>query len=111
LNNLSDAAARARDGEEDAIRTMVAQGECLASRLPRFVMDPGAVPAVAGGAKFAAVGLLGFEMPVWTGDRVALLSEGGDWIALGEAEMDGPKIMEGEQGIVASPRKVFRPPP
>jgi predicted ribosome-associated RNA-binding protein Tma20 len=74
-------------------------------------MDPGAVPAVAGGAKFAAVGLLGFEMPVWTGDRVALLSEGGDWIALGEAEMDGPKIMEGEQGIVASPRKVFRPPP
>ncbi|MCQ2357081.1 MAG: RNA-guided pseudouridylation complex pseudouridine synthase subunit Cbf5 [Methanocorpusculum sp.] len=96
-------------GDRDTIRSMLLPPEEAITDIPKIVVRPGAVNAVSHGAILAGVGVLRCD-PFVRGQSVAVMTEGGKLIALGEALRDSAKFVCGEPGFVARSTRVFVSP-
>ncbi|MEM2881947.1 MAG: PUA domain-containing protein [Candidatus Bathyarchaeia archaeon] len=73
--------------------------EPLASRLPRVVVDMGAVPHICNGANVMVPGIRGIEGDFGSGAPVAIVDEKhGKRLAVGRALMDSSSILGAGQG-------------
>lgn len=106
LHEIRDAVER---GDRDAIRSILLPPEEAITDIPKIVVRSGAADAVSHGAILAGVGVLRCD-PFVRGQSVAVVTEEGKLIALGEALRDSAKFVCGEPGFVARSTRVFVSP-
>lgn len=106
LHEIRDTVER---GDRDAIQSMLLPPEEAIMDIPKIVVRPGAADAVSHGAILAGVGVLRCD-PFVRGQSVAVVSEEGILIALGEALRDSAKFVCGEPGFVVRSTRVFVSP-
>ncbi len=109
LHELQDACMRAREGDEGPLRRMILPVEAAVAGLPRVVIRDTAVDAVCRGAALAGVGVIS-RTEFSRGDNVAIVTEKGELVGIGEALVDSPAFAPGETGLVVAPRTVLMKP-
>ena len=87
-------------GEEGALRKCVIPLE-MAVDLPRVVVRDSAVDAICHGASLASPGIAKIEPGIEEGDEVALMSQKGELVSIGRANMAFMEMLESEKGIAA----------
>jgi predicted rRNA pseudouridine synthase len=109
LHDLMDACVLAREGEPEALEEMILPVERAILTIPKVVIGDRAVDAICHGAALAGVGVISRE-PHRKGDLVALLTQRGQLVALGEARVSSESYAPGDPGLVVSPRAVLMEP-
>lgn len=106
LHDVRDAIEAAREGNSEAISQMILPMESSISGFVRVIIKESAAGAICHGARLSARGIIrldSFQM----GDTVAIFTEDGDFIGLGEALMSSSRVTPGEKGLVVAPRIIF----
>ncbi len=106
LQDLQDACVRAKEGDMAPLQRMILPVEEAVAGMPQVVVRDTAVDAVCRGAVLAGVGVVsttGFGK----GETVAIMTEKGELVALGEALTSSSKMKPGEPGLVVAPRTVL----
>ena len=83
FTGLKDAVWLWKEGEEKAIRKILAPIESLVSDLPKVVVKDGAAGAIAHGAPLMRPGIVSVENDLERGDLVRLLTLKGELVSLG----------------------------
>ncbi|MDT8358502.1 MAG: RNA-guided pseudouridylation complex pseudouridine synthase subunit Cbf5 [Methanomicrobiaceae archaeon] len=109
LHDLADACVLAHEGEKEPLEKMLLSLERAVEDLPKVVIGDKAVDAVCHGAALAGVGVIARE-PHRKGDLVAVLTQKGKLVALGEARVSSEHYSPGDPGLVISPRAVLMEP-
>lgn len=109
LHDLKDAAVCAGDGNIRHLAEMILPPETIAGGLPSLVIRDTAVDALCHGAALAGVGVI--RQDAFTrGEAVAVLTEKGQLVCIGEAIVSSAQVAPGQTGLVAAPRTVFMRP-
>ncbi|MCC7565637.1 MAG: RNA-guided pseudouridylation complex pseudouridine synthase subunit Cbf5 [Methanomicrobiaceae archaeon] len=109
LHELADACAAAEEGDAGPLRQMILPVEAAVADIPRVVIRDTAVDAVCRGAVLAGVGVVertGFGK----GEPVAIFTQKGELVGLGEALVSSSSFEPGDTGFVAAPTAVFMRP-
>ena len=107
LATLADATTRAREGEEDALTSLLHPMEEVWREFPVVRLRASAASAVAHGAALAKGGIVSISRPFHTGDSVVLLGAAGEFIAFGTAVRDSDAPALAREGWVVAPERVF----
>lgn len=107
LQELRDAWELCKEGDETLFRKVVRPAEELVSHLRSIVIKDSAVDAVCHGAPVGLPGLAGVENGIKQGDTISILTQKGELVALGTADMDTVKMMRSGKGQAASPSRVL----
>lgn len=99
-----------RAGDELPLRRLIHPVEDIVAELARVVVRDTAVDALCHGAQLAVPGILRASDGVKKGDLVAVLTQKGELIALGEATLSGQEIAEASRGIAFLTRRVVMKP-
>ncbi len=111
LHDLKDAVAFWKDNEDDTeLRKCVMPMEILFNGLPKVIIQDSAVDAICHGADLAIPGIIQFDDIPQKGKPVAILSQKGEGIALGENIMATNEILDSDSGIAVRPIRVLMPP-
>lgn len=111
LQDLKDACVAWRqDGDDSWIRRIVRPLEVLLDPLPKIVLKDSAVDAVCHGADLAVVGIAKHDGSIARGELVALMSQKGEGVGLGLAQMAGEEMTRAREGIAAKTDRVFMEP-
>ena len=110
LHELADAAAAARDGEPGPLRRMLLSPDTAIGDLPRVVIRDTAVDAICHGAVLAGVGVTAKQGGFAKGETVAIMTERGELVALGQALINSSALKPGEPGFVIAPTAVMMQP-
>ncbi|HZD43044.1 MAG TPA: PUA domain-containing protein, partial [Methanomicrobiales archaeon] len=109
LFDLQDAAVYARQGDRSEVDGMILPIESAIAGIPRVVIRDTAVDAICHGAALAGVGVIRADT-FKKGDDVAIISQKGEVIAIGEALVDSNAFQPGETGLIVQPRAVMMLP-
>ncbi|MDD3623075.1 MAG: RNA-guided pseudouridylation complex pseudouridine synthase subunit Cbf5 [Methanofollis sp.] len=109
LHDLRDAAAAAREGDTAALKALILPAEAGTGDLPRVVVRDTAVDALCHGASLAGVGVLS-KTKYKKGEMVAVLTEKGELVALGQALVNSSAYEPGQTGLVVAPKTVMMTP-
>lgn len=109
LFDLQDARLRAENGDPSALEALVKPVTSALEGVARVVVRDTAVDALAHGAVLAGVGVLRTD-PFKKGDMVAVMTEKGELVCLGEALVASSSFQPGAPGLVVAPRTVFLEP-
>jgi len=109
LHDLADAISYLSKGDNSLLRQMVQPIEAGVHDHPGITIRDSAVDAVVRGAALAGVGV------VRTGqfkkkELIAIKTEAGEFVGIGEALLDSSRIIPGKTGLVVAPRIVFMLP-
>ena len=111
MQELKDAfVALEEDGDEKPLRSIVLPYERLLDHLPKVYVKDSAVDAVCHGADVAVPGINRIEGQFGRGDIVAVMTQKGEGIAIGEAKMPSSKILESKKGSAINLTRVFMAP-
>lgn len=106
LHEIRDAV---ETGNTAAISAMILPPEKAIADIPKIVIRDKAAKSVANGAILAGVGAISIEK-FSRGDKVALVTQSGQLIALAESLFDSDKIVCGKPGLIAKSTRVFVTP-
>jgi len=105
LQEISDAIWAARRGEESALmRYLIPPQEALSLR--KVVLHDSAVEAVCAGAPLYAPGLSSFDEKIRREDFVSLLTEKGEFVGVGRAQLTSKEMGAHRQGVVCTPETI-----
>ncbi|MEE9151827.1 MAG: RNA-guided pseudouridylation complex pseudouridine synthase subunit Cbf5 [Thermoplasmata archaeon] len=111
LHDLKDAFVYWKENREEThLRKAVLPMERLLDHLPKTVVKVSAVDAICHGANLALPGVLQVDSDIKKGDMVALISNKGEGIALGEAILPSKDILEGDEGVAVNTKRVLMVP-
>lgn len=110
LHELSDAVAAAAEGDTGPLRRMILPPEAAVGDLPKVVIRDTAVDAVCHGAVLAGVGVTGKEGGFAKGETVAITTQRGELVGLGQALVSSSALKPGEPGFVVAPTAVLMRP-
>lgn len=110
LHDLRDAFVYWKEGDESLLRKMVSPMEALLEPLPKVVLKDSAVDAVCHGADLAVVGIAKHEAEIAKGEVAALMTQKGEGVALGIAQMSGEEMGRAREGIALRTDRVFMEP-
>ena len=110
LQDLKDAFVYWKEGDESHLRKMLAPMEVLLEPLPKVVLKDSSVDAICHGADLAVVGIAKLEPSISRGDLVALMTQKGEGVALGIAQMSGEEMGKAREGIALRTDRVFMEP-
>jgi len=97
---------RAR-GDETALREILQPIENAVGHLPKIWIDDLAVNPVCHGHNLFVPGVIKLHSGISTGDVVALMTLKDELIAIGQAKLTSPEMIQQEKGVAASIHKVF----
>lgn len=97
-------------GEEQSLRKLVMPVERVVEGLKGVVVRDSAVGAVCHGAQLAVPGVLMLSPDIKKGDAMALFSQKGELVALGEAFLDTGEMVEASKGIAFLTKRVIMKP-
>ena len=106
LHEIRDAV---ETGNTAAISAMILPPEKAIADIPKIIIRDKAAKSVANGATLAGVGAISIEK-FSRGDKVALVTQSGQLIALAESLFDSDKIVCGKPGLIAKSTRVFVTP-
>jgi tRNA pseudouridine55 synthase/H/ACA ribonucleoprotein complex subunit 4 len=106
LHDLRDAVESAKEGETEPLSGMILPMETSITGFARVIIKESAAGAICHGARLSARGIIRVE-PFQMEDTVAICTEAGDLIGLGEALMSSSRVIPGEKGLVVAPRMIF----
>ena len=106
LHEIRDAV---ETGNTAAISAMILPPEKAIADIPKIIIRDKAAKSVANGAILAGVGAISIEK-FSRGDKVALVTQSGQLIALAESLFDSDKIVCGKPGLIAKSTRVFVTP-
>lgn len=98
------------DGDESSLRKMLMPLEVLLEPLGKVVLKGTAVDAICHGADLAAVGVQEVDSRVERKQLVALVTDKGEGVGLGIAEMSAAQMVEAKEGLAALTTRVFMEP-
>ena len=108
LHDLKDAYDTwIEEGDEKPLRKVILPVEAAVAHLPKIVIRDSAVDAICHGADLAAPGVLRLETGIKRNSLVAIMTQKGELVALGEAKMTSKQILEADKGIVAKTVRVI----
>ena len=106
LHQVRDAVEDAKNGDTRSLSSMILPMESSLPDIPRVIIKESAAGAICHGARLSGRGLISagrFQME----DTVAIFTERGDFIGLGEALMSSSRVVPGEKGLIIAPRMIF----
>ncbi|MDG6257244.1 MAG: RNA-guided pseudouridylation complex pseudouridine synthase subunit Cbf5 [Methanomicrobiaceae archaeon] len=106
LFDLKDAAVRADQGDPADLACLIRPIESVLEGVPKVVVRDTAVDAIVHGAVLAGVGVLSADA-FSKGAMVAVLTQKGELVCLGEALVASSAFRPGDTGLVIAPRTVF----
>ncbi|MEI6294106.1 MAG: RNA-guided pseudouridylation complex pseudouridine synthase subunit Cbf5 [Methanomicrobiales archaeon] len=109
LHDLADALSALSNGDGSLLRQMVQPIEEGVRDHPGITIRGSAVDAVVRGAALAGVGVLRSDQ-FKKKELIAIKTEAGEFVGIGEALLDSAKIVPGKPGLVVAPRIVFMLP-
>ncbi len=95
------------NGMEGPIRKAFLPVETAVVHLPKIIIRDSAVASVTHGADLAVPGILEVQADIKQGDKVALMTQKGELVALAHALMDAEQMVEEERGIAADIDRVI----
>ncbi|MCT8336427.1 RNA-guided pseudouridylation complex pseudouridine synthase subunit Cbf5 [Methanoculleus sp. Afa-1] len=110
LHELADAAAVAREGENEPLQRMILPAAAAVADLAKVVIRDTAVDAVCHGAVLAGVGVVGKEGGFAKGETVAIVTGRGELVGLGKGLVNSSALKPGEPGFVVAPTSVLMQP-
>lgn len=109
LHDLADAISALSGGDSSLLRQMVKPIEEGVRDHPGITIRGSAVDAVVRGAALAGVGVIRADQ-FKKKELIAIKTESGEFVGIGEALLDSTKIIPGKPGLVVAPRIVFMLP-
>ena len=106
LHELNDAMYKLKQGDESGIRKCVMPVESTLGGLKRLVARDSAVDAVCHGARLAMPGVLSASDSIAKGDTLAIMSQKGELVALGEAMLSTDEMKGLHRGLVTTTERV-----
>ena len=106
LHDVRDAVEAAKAGNPDILSGMLLPMENSIKHLPTVTIKDSAAGAICHGARLSMRGIVktdSFQME----DFVAIFTDSGDLIGIGEALMSASRIIPGEKGLAVAPRIIF----
>lgn len=110
LQDVQDAATRARDGDPTALLAALHPIEELWREFPKVVVKEAAASAVAHGSPLARGGIVSVPRPFAKGATVTLVARTGELIAVGTALVDSVELHGTRPGWVIASQRVFADP-
>ncbi len=111
LQDLKDAWVEYEEtGDESQIRTVIHPMESALVHLPHVVIRESAVDALCHGASLAAVGILTVESDIEPEDLVAVMTQKGEAVMLGIADMTTIDMLNAKNGIAVTSKRVIMAP-
>jgi len=95
---------------EKPLRAIVKPFERMLDHLPKVYIKDSAVDAVCHGADVAVPGINRIEGKFGKGQIIAVMTQKGEGIAIGEAKMPSSKILETKKGSAINLQRVFMAP-
>jgi H/ACA ribonucleoprotein complex subunit 4 len=105
---LRCARSRAEDGQEEMLRALLRPPEEAVEHLGKVWMVEGAVDRIRGGSPLYAPGVAFCETGIRPSDTVALLSDRGELVALGQARVGSEELVAMERGEAVAVKRVVR---
>ena len=109
LHDLADAISASSNGNGTQLGQMIQPIEAGVSDHPGITIRGSAVDAVVRGAALAGVGVIRTDQ-FKKKDLIAIKTETGEFVGIGEALLDSTRIVPGKPGLVVAPRIVFMLP-
>ncbi len=111
LHDLKDAWDEwTEEGRDDWLRDTVLPVEELVGHLPRIVLRDSAVDAICHGAPLGLPGLLEVDKRVEQGDDVLMVTQKGEAVAFGQADLPALQMVIEDTGQAARPTAVLMTP-
>jgi len=111
MHELRDAIEwwRADGGDEVELRRVVRPVEDVLAGMPSVTVRDTAVDALCHGAPLAVAGLLEVDVTVAATRRVAVLTQKGEGVGVGIAQLGAEQMVEAADGIAVVPERVLMP--
>jgi tRNA pseudouridine55 synthase/H/ACA ribonucleoprotein complex subunit 4 len=109
LHDLGDAISALSKGDGSLLGQMIQPIEAGVRDHPGITIRGSAVDAVVRGAALAGVGVIRSDQ-FKKKELIAIKTESGEFVGVGEALLDSAKIVPGKPGLVVAPRIVFMLP-
>lgn len=109
LQEVQDAIVFHRAGDSREIVRAVRPMESLFSHLPKIVVRDSAIAAVCHGASLALPGIAAVDSDIQPKDEVLVESLKGEAVALAEAQLTSPEILDRSEGVAARPLRILMP--
>lgn len=109
LHDLADAMSALSKGDSAPLRGMIQPIEAGVRDHPGITIRGSAVDAVVRGAALAGVGVVQSDQ-FKKKELVAIKTQAGEFVGIGEALLDSARIVPGKPGLVVAPRIVFMLP-
>jgi H/ACA ribonucleoprotein complex subunit 4 len=107
LQQLIDAVAALKEGDEDKLREVVHPLELVANAMKSVVVKSTAIANILNGAPLAVGGLARIQKDIETGDWVAMLGPNGQMLAFGKAVMSGESMARTNKGLAVKTDRVL----
>ena len=106
LHELSDAVFKLKQGDESGLRRCVMPIESTLGNVKRLVARDSAVDAICHGARLAVPGVLSASDSISKGEVLAIMTQKGELVALGEAMLSTDEMKGAHRGLVAKTERV-----
>lgn len=106
LHQVRDAIETREQGGQEILSSMILPMDASIRGIPKVFMKESAAGAICHGARLSARGIVSVES-FQMEDTVAMYTEKGDLIGIGEALMSASRVIPGEKGLVVAPRIIF----
>jgi H/ACA ribonucleoprotein complex subunit 4 len=107
LQDLSDACAFWKEGDETEIKKILLPMEKAVEHMQKIVVLDSAVDALCHGAKLNVPGIAKLDGGILRGDYIAVMTLKGELIMTGTAQMSSTEIEKKDKGIAVTPERVF----
>lgn len=107
LQDLSDAYAFWKEGDETEIKKMILPMEKAVEHLQKIVVLDSAVDALCHGAKLNVPGIAKLDGGILKGDYIAVMTLKGELIMTGIAQMSSLEIEKKDKGVAVKAERVF----
>ena len=107
LQDLSDAYAFWKEGDETEIKKMILPMEKAVEHLQKIVILDSAVDALCHGAKLNVPGIAKLDGGILKGDYIAVMTLKGELIMTGIAQMSSMEIEKKDNGLAVTAERVF----
>lgn len=111
LHDLKDAFVFWKEeGKEEDLRKVILPYEKLFDHIPKIIVKDSAVDAICHGANLAVPGVVELDSDINKNYQVALITQKGEVIALGNSLLTSKDILNQDQGIAAKTERVLMEP-
>ncbi|MBD3186662.1 RNA-guided pseudouridylation complex pseudouridine synthase subunit Cbf5 [Candidatus Bathyarchaeota archaeon] len=111
LQDLSDAIYYwLEEGEEDELKRILHPMEIMFEHVSKIIIRDSTVDPICHGANLAVPGVLKVDKSISHKDQVAIFTQKGEVVALGEALMNSNEILDASSGFSVRTTRVFMEP-